>query len=241
MAHLDAQLSAILEPSTAGQDPEKRRQILDGARAVFLTHGFERASMGEISRTANVSKGTLYVYFGSKQDLFAALVHEECAQTAERTVVFDDTMDDVQAALMSVGRNYVRAMTRPEHIATVRTVIAVAEKFPEVGTVFLRSGLLTGVARLAAWLRCQVGRGRLALDDPDLAAAHFLVGCHGVLVLPMLFAGSGPPAETEIEQAVAHSVGVFLRACAPSCAPCGTQPQAGAPSPASNSADSPSR
>src|SRR5579872_2689987 len=60
------------------EDSAKRRQILDGARAVFLAQGFDAASMGEIARAAGVSKGTLYVYFKHKEELFEAIVEEEC-------------------------------------------------------------------------------------------------------------------------------------------------------------------
>ena len=50
----------------AADDSSKRRQILDGARKVFMDLGFDGASMGEIARAAGVSKGTLYVYFDDK-------------------------------------------------------------------------------------------------------------------------------------------------------------------------------
>ena len=63
----------------------KRRQILEGARRVFLGRGFDAASMGEIAREARVSKGTLYVYFDSKEALFAALIEESKRETAERS------------------------------------------------------------------------------------------------------------------------------------------------------------
>ena len=59
------------------EESSKRRQILDGARKVFLELGFDGASMGEIARAAGVSKGTLYVYFPDKAGLFAAIVEEE--------------------------------------------------------------------------------------------------------------------------------------------------------------------
>ena len=61
----------------------KRRQILEGARKVFLVEGFDGASMGEIAKVAGVSKGTLYVYFDSKESLFAALTTEEKRGLAE--------------------------------------------------------------------------------------------------------------------------------------------------------------
>ena len=78
--------SDLLEGKTsvASESPDstKRRQIVDGAREVFLSHGFDAASMGEIARTSGVSKGTLYVYFNSKQCLFETIVHEEFAAQA---------------------------------------------------------------------------------------------------------------------------------------------------------------
>ena len=63
--------------SPAEEDSSKRRQILDGARKVFMNLGFDGASMGEIARSAGVSKGTLYVYFADKNRLFEAIVEEE--------------------------------------------------------------------------------------------------------------------------------------------------------------------
>src|ERR1700740_2399648 len=59
------------------EESSKRRQILDGARRVFLELGFDGASMGEIARVAGVSKGTLYVYFADKHHLFEAIVEQE--------------------------------------------------------------------------------------------------------------------------------------------------------------------
>ena len=53
------------------EDSAKRRQIVEGARDMFLARGFDAASMGDIAKAAGVSKGTLYVYFKNKEELFA--------------------------------------------------------------------------------------------------------------------------------------------------------------------------
>ena len=78
--NVQAQLKAV--PVTA-DDSAKRRQIVQGAREIFLAKGFDAASMSDIARTAGVSKGTLYVYFENKEQLFEAIVHEECLAHAE--------------------------------------------------------------------------------------------------------------------------------------------------------------
>ena len=56
---------------------------------MFLAQGFDAASMGEIARKAGVSKGTLYVYFKSKEDLFEAIAEEQCSLQAEQVFEFD--------------------------------------------------------------------------------------------------------------------------------------------------------
>ncbi len=70
------------------EDSSKRRQILDGARKVFMDLGFDGASMNEIARSAGVSKGTLYVYFADKNRLFEAIVEERSARARPGHVQF---------------------------------------------------------------------------------------------------------------------------------------------------------
>src|SRR5438552_1112327 len=73
----------LTPPATVASEGAKRRQIMEGARAVFLDQGFDAASMGEIARRAGVSKGTLYVYFDSKEALFEAIFEDESRLQAE--------------------------------------------------------------------------------------------------------------------------------------------------------------
>src|SRR3954451_20542977 len=87
----------------ADEDSSKRRQILDGARKLFLDLGFDAASMGEIARAAGVSKGTLYVYFADKNSLFEAIVEQESLEQGK--VAFNlDPLRDVPTTLMDFGQ-----------------------------------------------------------------------------------------------------------------------------------------
>src|SRR5258707_3976068 len=98
--------TAVVAPSSQADGPEdsaKRRQIMDGARAVFLSQGFDAASMGEIARAAGVSKGTLYVYFESKEELFQAIAHKQCEAQAEGLFDFGSEGDDVESVLTRLG------------------------------------------------------------------------------------------------------------------------------------------
>src|SRR3978361_2575386 len=94
------------------EDSSKRRQILDGARKLFLDLGFDAASMGEIARAAGVSKGTLYVYFADKNRLFEAIVEAETLDQGK--VVFNlDPARDVTTTLMEFGQAYILLLCRP--------------------------------------------------------------------------------------------------------------------------------
>src|SRR5437868_15338725 len=96
----------------AEEDSSKRRQILDGARKLFLDLGFDAASMGEIARAAGVSKGTLYVYFADKNRLFEAIVEEESLEQGKVAFNFDPARD-VETTLREFGRAYIQMLCRP--------------------------------------------------------------------------------------------------------------------------------
>src|ERR671929_2429887 len=83
----------------------KRRQILEGARKVFMDLGFDGASMGEIARAAGVSKGTLYVYFEDKCRLFEAIVETEIADYSKELYNFDLERPVIET-LTEFGRAY---------------------------------------------------------------------------------------------------------------------------------------
>lgn len=189
---------------------EKARQILDGARRVFLADGFDAASMNEIARVAGVSKGTLYVYFESKQALFAALIRDERRQQAEQIAPLDDAATDVAAALKGFGVSLMRKMTRPDVIAQVRIVIAVAPKFPEIGRAFYESGPLFGRDKLAAYLDRQMAEGRLRRADHRIAATQFLQLCQGDRYKELVFCVADAVTQADIDAMVDAAVATFM-------------------------------
>ena len=140
-----------------GVDPAKRRQIIDGASRVFLAQGFDAASMGAIAREAGVSKGTLYVYFKSKEELFEAIVEEQRRQQAEEIFTFDGEAA-IEVELRRVGLGLARFLCRPGGVSPLRTVIAIADRMPEVGAKFYQSGPATGIVRLKTLPRRQSGK-----------------------------------------------------------------------------------
>jgi AcrR family transcriptional regulator len=194
-------------------DSAKWRQIIDGARKVFMADGFDGASMNEIARVAGVSKGTLYVYFDSKVALFEAFVRDERRQQAEQSCKIEyDAATDVRTALVAFGTSLAEMITRPETIAHTRTVIAVAAKFPQVGRAFFEAGPQVGFNRISKYLRLQTEAGVLAIDDIAAAAEQLTELCIAGTLKRMMFCVVDRFTPEEIAAKVEASVDVFLRA-----------------------------
>ncbi len=194
-----------------GDGGAKRRQIMEGARAAFLAAGFDGASMNDIARSAGVSKGTLYAYFQSKDELFEAIIRAEFTQAAERMCAFRRE-GDVRAMLTDFGVRLISRMTEPGVLALARVVIAAVEKFPKIGVAFYQSGPLFGASRLAGELIALERAGALRVPDPERAAWQFLDLCQSYVYKRVLFGVVDRVTREEIEAAVDAAVDVFLRA-----------------------------
>lgn len=193
------------------EDSSKRRQILDGARKVFMDLGFDGASMGEIARAAAVSKGTLYVYFADKCALFEAILEQEALDYGQ--VVFNfDPARDAETTLTDFGRDYIHLLCRPGGGSAIRTVMAIAERMPDVGRRYYGRVLDKTINRLSDYLRAHVASGDLDIDDCDLAASQFMELCKASLFLPFVFQAAPAPSEERMTEVVGSATRMFLAA-----------------------------
>jgi AcrR family transcriptional regulator len=191
------------------EETSKRRQILDGARKVFMDLGFDGASMGEIARSAGVSKGTLYVYFADKNALFEAIVEEEALEKGQ--VEFNLSPGrDATTTLLEFGKAYIAMQCRPGGGSAIRTVMAIAERMPDVGRRYYERVLESLIDRLAAYLEARVKEGELAIDECQLAASQFMLMCQATLFLPFIFQAAPPPSPERIAQVIESATRMFL-------------------------------
>jgi len=214
----DADKSGILgqvalqkDASDPRLDRAKRRQIIDGACHIFLTQGFDAASMGAIAQRAGVSKGTLYVYFKSKEELFAEIVEDQRRQQAEQIFNFD-TSEDIEVVLRRLGAVFITSLCRPAGVSSLRTVIAIAHRMPQIGQRFYQAGPAFGIARLRAYLEGQVAAGVLAPHDCEVAAGQFIDSCASLIFRPMMFGALEAADATLVDRVVGMAVTTYLRA-----------------------------
>jgi len=193
------------------EDSSKRRQILDGARKVFMDLGFDAASMNEIARSAGVSKGTLYVYFADKNRLFEAILEDEALEQGKVAFNFDPARDP-ETTLREFGRAYMALLCRPGGGSWIRTVMAIAERMPDVGRRYYANVLEKTIHRLADYLKVRVTAGDLAIDDCRLAASQFMEVCKASLFLPFVFQAAPAPSAERVAEVVDSATRMFLAA-----------------------------
>ena len=198
-------------PDETIDDSAKRRQIVEGARTIFLSRGFDAASMGDIAKAAGVSKGTLYVYFADKNRLFEAILENEALEQGK--VAFNlDPARDVETTLREFGQAYMALLCRPGGGSWIRTVMAIAERMPDVGRRYYANVLEKLIDHLADYLRAHVASGDLTINDCRLAAAQFMEVCKASLFLPFVFQAAPAPSAERIAEVVDSATRMFMAA-----------------------------
>jgi AcrR family transcriptional regulator len=191
--------------------PEKERQILDGAAAVFAEAGYEGASMARIAAVAGVSKGTLYNYFEGKRELFSAFMQRACANRI--AVIFDEVDDTIPAeeALLRICRRVLDVLSSEQGLLVYRMVVAEAGKFPELAEAFYAAGPRRALARMTEWIARNVRAGLLRVDDPEFAAEQLFALMQTRVLLRRRLHMEDGVSDAEIERVVAAGVRLFLR------------------------------
>lgn len=194
--------------------PEARRQeILQAAADVFLEHGYEAGTMSEVARRLGGSKETLYRYFSTKQQLFAAVVREAAARHGR--LIFREVSDsgDLAFDLGRLGRALLTFVASDEHLALRRAVIAEAGR-SDLGKLYFEQGRRAALEPVADRLAKAMKQRRLRRADPWTAALHFRGLCQSGLYDLRLEGVVEALTPDEIAGAADDAVDVFLRAYA---------------------------
>lgn len=117
--------------------PEERpRQILEAGLVVFGEQGLAAARLDDIAERAGISKGTIYLYFESKDELFREVIRDAYAEVVEG-VTLPETTDPV-ADLKTFCRTYWSLIRSPRFETVHRLVLAEIHAFPELSQEYGR-------------------------------------------------------------------------------------------------------
>ena len=126
----------VPEPRWRRLPEERPKQILDAALAVFAEHGLAAARLDDIAKRAGLSKGTIYLYFPNKEELFREVVRTSVvAYIARAEAVFESERDSVQALLTWMD-GYWTWLRSPVFPAMHRFIGSELNNFPDLAEFY---------------------------------------------------------------------------------------------------------
>lgn len=169
-------LSKLIGKSDETQVKRERRkearpgELLDAALDLFVEKGFAATRAEEVAARAGVSKGTLFLYFPSKEELFKAVVRDNIsgrfAEWNAEFAAFEGSSADMLRHFMAMWWERIGA-TRASGIT--KLIISEARNFPDIAAFYQQEVIVPGQALIRRILQRGVDRGEFFVPDPDYA------------------------------------------------------------------------
>lgn len=162
---------------------ERPRQILDAALEVFSEKGLAGSRLEEIAAHAGVSKGTIYLYFRSKEELFREVVRTNVVPLIDRT---ERGVGDGPASV-EIER-YLRAhwesISRAESAGWMRLIVGELHRFPDLAEFYSREVIERSWGILSKIIERGIARGEFRPLDPAAAVSivHATTIMHAVWI-----------------------------------------------------------
>ena len=199
-------LSKFIRARTGEVSPKRERrkearpgELLDAALDLFVEKGFAATRAEEVAARAGVSKGTLFLYFQSKEELFKAVISENIAgrftEWNAEFAAFDGSSADMLLYAMNMWWERIGA-TRASGIT--KLIISEAHNFPEVTAFYQTEVIQPGQALIRRILQRGVDRGEFAVDDMD-HAVYSVIAAMVFLVMSKHSVGACVPADRPLD------------------------------------------
>jgi AcrR family transcriptional regulator len=194
-------------------DEETKQIVLDAARHAFAVDGFAATSTEELARRAGISTKTLYRLFPAKAVLFEAM----CADRLDRLLSAVDLQAndelDIETGLRAALLACADLALDPEVVALQRMVLQESAAFPDLAANFYKNGISRTATTLARWLRVQVRKKLIALDDVDEAAGILIGMIASAPQRAAIYGGVPLPSRKDIERRARTCAALFLDGC----------------------------
>jgi TetR/AcrR family transcriptional repressor of mexJK operon len=208
-----------MESGDGTRSARKHRAIVEAATAAFLSRGYAGTNMDEIAAGAAVSKRTVYRHFADKDGLFAEIVLATTDEMAGLVRALAENLaasHAVQEDLRELARRFLAALMQPRLVQLRRLIIANADRFPDLGRTWYENGFARALAALAASFQRLAERGLLEVDDPLLAAHHFVGQLLWIPMNEVMFTGESPfTTDADLRRYAEAAVRAFLSGYGP--------------------------
>jgi TetR/AcrR family transcriptional regulator, mexJK operon transcriptional repressor len=202
-----------MEVGAESRSVRKRNALMLAATELFLEKGYDGTSMDDVATRAAVSKPTVYKYFSDKQRLFAEIVLATTSNMVGLVNLISETMGgqtNAESGLLPLARQFLTAVMQPRVLRLRRLVMANADRFPEVGRSWYEQGFERALATLATTFQGLSERNLLRVEDPLLAANHFVGLLLWIPINKAMYTGDYRSTPDELERFAVGAVQAFL-------------------------------
>lgn len=189
---------------------EKRLEILQVAAKVFAQNGYHGASMSAISAELGGSKATLYGYYRSKEELFAAVLMRSLNDkgVAVFEILEDRDNEDLAGQLKSFGRDYLNFITDQETLALFRS--AVSENFEgKLSQELYKNGQGRGWGEMEDFMAAKMEQGIIFGPSAKIVSLHLKGLLESGVAEPIMYRC---PPHLDFDIAVDAAVDAFMKA-----------------------------
>ena len=168
---------------TKEEAEQTRQDLLDAALTVFSQKGYTATRLEDVARTAGVTRGAIYHHFGSKADLYGALI-EEANKVGNSAI--DQAVNEGGSFIEIVSRILVYTFALLEDDRRFSEVMALQLTTPDVEVLSQRRYIEAQelVTSISSFFRVIIDQGELRRDlDPVTAARGFLGYQYGLASL----------------------------------------------------------
>ena len=148
----------------------RRQAFLQAAREVFLSQGYEAASVNDVVRLAGGSLATLHAQFGNKEGLFLAVIQDQHERFTKAMAPENVDNLGLEEGLQAIGEHFLRTLLDRESLAFFRVIVGEGRKFPEQLQRYILAGSDKIRSSIGRFLRAR-GAG---FDDPELTASYLM-------------------------------------------------------------------
>lgn len=198
--------------ATALPAPSKRDAILAAASLVFISHGFEGASIELVAQKAGAARRTVYNQFPEgKKQLFHAVAARMWRSFPVMDIATDEeALGDPAAGLRRIGYGIAAFWQPPLAIAFLRMIIGEASRFPDLMHSFFEVGKTPAVTAVTNYIAELGRRGILSISDQHMAARHFLGLVDETVLWMRVMGDSKSLTEAETHEVVEQAVAIFI-------------------------------
>jgi AcrR family transcriptional regulator len=198
----------------ARRKAERPSEILEAAFEEFVLHGYAATRLEDVAARAGVTKGTIYVYFASKAQVFEAVARQRGKELLERSTFFiaDEAEPTPESIRADLGFLFRTCLADPGSLEMLRLLISEATRFPELVDEHFQSFIAPLIDRLKEKVRQVIAKGEFrqtpAADFPELLLAPALT----IHIWTLLFADRRP---LDVERYIETGIDLIMHGLLP--------------------------